>query len=407
MAAGSRPREDGRHDQFVLAPLPEIGRTFLWLGLTSFGGPIAHLGYFHAELIRRRAWISDESYAQILALAQFLPGPASSQTAFALGWQRGGLAGALVASLAFTLPSAVAMMLLALLLGTGPTEGGVLLGGIIAGLKITAVAIVAHALLGMVRSLAPDGSRAGIAAAGLALVALAPPEAGAQVLAIATGAVAGLVWRVASMGNGPAHAPLRGPSRRAGAVCLAVFAALLAALPMVAPLAFGLRIAEIFYRAGALVFGGGHVVLPLLQTGTAELLSQDSFLAGYAAAQAMPGPLFTFAAWLGQVAAGPVGAGIALVAIFLPGFLLMAGALPFWSALSRLQAARHAMAGANAAVVGILGHALYDPVFLAGVRDDADLALAVGLFLMLDPWRRPAWQVVMAGGTGGAILTLI
>lgn len=388
-------------------PLPEIGRTFLWLGLTSFGGPIAHLGYFHAELIRRRAWISDESYAQILALAQFLPGPASSQTAFALGWQRGGLAGALVASLAFTLPSAVAMMLLALLLGTGPTEGGVLLGGIIAGLKITAVAIVAHALLGMVRSLAPDGSRAGIAAAGLALVALAPPEAGAQVLAIATGAVAGLVWRVASMGNGPAHAPLRGPSRRAGAVCLAVFAALLAALPMVAPLAFGLRIAEIFYRAGALVFGGGHVVLPLLQTGTAELLSQDSFLAGYAAAQAMPGPLFTFAAWLGQVAAGPVGAGIALVAIFLPGFLLMAGALPFWSALSRLQAARHAMAGANAAVVGILGHALYDPVFLAGVRDDADLALAVGLFLMLGPWPRPAWQVVMAGGTGGAILTLI
>lgn len=388
------------------SPLPEIASAFLRLGLTSFGGPIAHLGYYRAELIQRRRWISDDAYAEILALSQFLPGPASSQTAFALGWQRGGFAGAMTAVLAFTLPSAVAMILLAALVGAAPPQTG-LAGGLIAGLKITAVAVVAHAVLGMARNLAPEGPRAGIALAALALIALTPAGSLAQIAAILLGTGLGLALRVAPPSSEIATPPLRALSRRRGAACLMVFALLLIGLPLIAGSGALAQIADVFYRAGALVFGGGHVVLPLLQSGTGAMVQESSFLAGYGAAQAMPGPIFTFAGWLGQVAAGIPGALVGLVAIFLPGFLLMAGAMPFWAALSKLPLARHAMAGANAAVVGILGHALYDPVFTGGIRDDADLALAVALFLMLALWRRPAWQVVIAGALGGMALALI
>lgn len=388
------------------SPLPEIASAFLRLGLTSFGGPIAHLGYYRAELIQRRRWISDDAYAEILALSQFLPGPASSQTAFALGWQRGGFAGAVTAVLAFTLPSAILMILLAALAGAAPPQAG-LAGGLIAGLKITAVAVVAHAVLGMARSLAPEGPRAGIALAALALIALMPVGPLAQIAAILLGAGLGFALRVAPPSGDIATPPLRALSRRAGASCLLAFLLLLICLPLIAGSGVLAKIADVFYRAGALVFGGGHVVLPLLQSGTGDMVPQGSFLAGYGAAQAMPGPVFTFAGWLGQVAAGLPGALVGLVAIFLPGFLLMAGAMPFWAALSRLNPARHAMAGANAAVVGILGHALYDPVFTGGVRGDADLALAVALFLMLALWRRPAWQVVIAGALGGMALALI
>lgn len=388
------------------SPLPEIASAFLRLGLTSFGGPIAHLGYYRAELIQRRRWISDDAYAEILALSQFLPGPASSQTAFALGWQRGGFAGAMTAVFAFTLPSAVAMILLAALVGAAPPQTG-LAGGLIAGLKITAVAVVAHAVLGMARNLAPEGPRAGIALAVLALIALTPAGSLAQIAAILLGAGLGLALRVAPPSGEIATPPLRALSRRRGAACLMVFALLLIGLPLIAASGALAQIADVFYRAGALVFGGGHVVLPLLQSGTGGMVPESSFLAGYGAAQAMPGPIFTFAGWLGQVAAGIPGALVGLVAIFLPGFLLMAGAMPFWAALSKLPLARHAMAGANAAVVGILGHALYDPVFTGGIRDDADLALAVALFLMLALWRRPAWQVVIAGALGGMALALI
>lgn len=387
-------------------PLSRITTTFLRLGLTSFGGPIAHLGYFREELVRRRHWVDDQTFASILALSQFLPGPASSQTAFALGFQRAGTSGALLATLAFTLPSALAMMILAVMAGTAPPQAG-LAGGLISGLKITAVAVVAHAVLGMARSLAPDGPRAGIAWAGLALVALAPPGPAAQIGTILAGALAGLVLRVGSVTTASDVTAMRAPSRKAGVACLAVFVLLLIGLPLIAGMGPLARIAAEFYRAGALVFGGGHVVLPLLQAATAGLVSEDSFLAGYGAAQAMPGPLFTFAGWLGQVAAGLPGALVGLVAIFLPGFLLMAGTMPFWAALSRLAPARHAMAGANAAVVGILGHALYNPVFVTGIRDDADLALAAALFLMLTVWARPAWQAVMAGMLGGVALSLI
>ncbi len=384
--------------------LLEIVSAFLRLGVTSFGGPIAHLGYFRSELIQRRRWISDDSYAEILALSQFLPGPASSQVAFALGWQRGGFAGALLATLAFTLPSALTMILLAALAGSTPPETG-LAGGLVAGLKITAVAVVAHAVLGMARSLAPTGARAGIALAALAIIALLPAEAVVQVAAILLGAGLGFAFRVAPPLREMATPPLRALTRKGGAYCLAAFAVLLIGLPLLAAIGWPVKLADIFYRAGALVFGGGHVVLPLLQNGTQGLVSDASFLAGYGAAQAMPGPLFTFAGWLGQVTGGLPGALIALAAIFLPGFLLMAGAMPFWAVLSRIGNARHAMAGANAAVVGILGHALYDPVFTSGIRGNVDLALAVTLFLMLGLWSRPAWQVVIAGALGGVALS--
>lgn len=384
--------------------ISEIAAVFLRLGLTSFGGPVAHLGYFRDELVARRGWISDAAFAQIVALGQFLPGPASSQAGFAIGWQRGGFAGAMVATLCFTLPSAVAMVLLAAMVGTAPPTGGIA-GGVIQGLKITAVAVVAHAVWGMARSLTPDLPRAAIALAALALLLVLPAGAVLQVGVIAAGALAGLALRCGPAAT--AGAALRGPARGVAIACLLAFAALLILLPLLAGLGLGWRLADVFYRAGALVFGGGHVVLPLLDQGTRGLVPEASFLAGYGAAQAMPGPLFTFAAWLGQVAAGLPGALIALVAVFLPGFLLMAGALPFWSALAAQPKARHLMAGANAAVVGILAHALYDPVITGGIRGPGDAVLAAGLFLLLVRWKVSALKVVAAGAAGGAVLALV
>lgn len=386
--------------------LPEITRAFLGLGLTSFGGPVAHLGYFHEELVRRRGWVTDATYAEIVALAQLLPGPASSQVAFAMGWQRGGAIGALLASLAFTLPSAVAMLFLALVIGGSADPGGVL-AGVIGGLKITAVAIVAHAVLGMARSLTPDLPRAAIAIATFALMAVALAPALAQPAAILTGGLAGLLFLRSDQGA-IGHATPRGPSRRIAGLCLAIFAILLIGLPIVALHGSLPAIADVFYRAGALVFGGGHVVLPLLQAGTVGtgMVPQDSFIAAYGAAQAMPGPLFTLAAWLGQVAGGFSGAIVALVAIFLPGLLLMAGALPFAARLSASRPTRRAIAGANAAVVGILGHALYDPVMTEAIGAAGDLLLALGLFVVLQLSLRPAWQVVAIGAMGGVVLGL-
>lgn len=384
--------------------LPEITRAFLGLGLTSFGGPVAHLGYFHEDLVRRRGWVTDATYAEIVALAQLLPGPASSQVAFAMGWQRGGAIGALLASLAFTLPSAVAMLFLALVIGGSADPGGVL-AGVIDGLKITAVAIVAHAVLGMARSLTPDLPRATIAIAAFALMAVAPAPALAQPAAILTGGLAGLLFLRPDQGAS-GHAMPRGPSRRIAGICLAIFAILLIGLPIAALHGSLPAIADVFYRAGALVFGGGHVVLPLLQAGTVGtgMVPQDSFIAAYGAAQAMPGPLFTLAAWLGQVAGGFSGAIVALVAIFLPGLLLMAGALPFAARLSASRPTRRAIAGANAAVVGILGQALYDPVMTGAIGGAGDLLLALGLFVVLQLSLRPAWQVVVIGALGGVAL---
>lgn len=389
------------------AHVGEVCLAFLKLGLTSFGGPIAHLGYFRDELVLRRKWIDEDGYADLVALCQFLPGPASSQVGFALGLLRAGPLGALVAWAAFTLPSALLLVLFASGAGavTGPVGTGVLHG-----LKIVAVAIVAQAVWGMARSLAPDRERAGIALLAVVAVTFVAGAVG-QIGAIVIGGLAG-TWLCRSVPAVRPATPRFPVSRRVGAVSLALFALLLVALPILAgSLALqGVVVFDAFYRAGALVFGGGHVVLPLLQAGVVQpgWVSSDAFLAGYGAAQAVPGPLFTFAAYLGAVMGpephGAEGAALALIALFLPGFLILVGALPFWEALRSRSAVQAAMRGANAAVVGLLGAALYSPVWTSAIRDPRDFALALTGFILLAVWKAPPWAVVVLSAAGGAAL---
>lgn len=352
--------------------------------------------------MQRRRWLSEQSYADLVALCQFLPGPASSQLGFALGMMRAGWLGALAAFIAFTLPSALILIVFAR--GAGAISGPVGLGAL-HGLKLVAVAIVAQAVWGMARSLCPDRLRAGIAVLAVALLGVLP-AAVAMIAAIALGAGLGVLG-----GRGvpaPASGHLALPvTRGQAALALAVFAGLLLGLPLLAGLAPGLDVFGRFFRAGALVFGGGHVVLPLLQAEVVApgWVSPNQFLAGYGAAQAVPGPLFALAAYLGAVLQpgpnGLAGAGIALLALFLPGFLLLIGALPFWDRLRARAGAQAAMRGANAAVVGILGAALYTPVFTGAVADLGDLALALACFVALVLWRAPPWLVVLAGAAGG------
>ena len=386
------------------ASAAEVFRVFLKLGLTSFGGPIAHLGYFRDELVTRRKWLSESAYADLVALCQFLPGPASSQVGFALGLTRAGWLGAFAAFLAFTLPSA--LILLALAMTATRLESPLALG-VLHGLKIVAVAIVAQAVWGMARNLCPDKERATIAVAAVLLLAWAPGAIG-MMGAILLGAIAGLVLSKGQVTTG-AHLPVP-VSRKAGLTAFALFAVLLIGLPLLAGQAQGWALADSFYRAGSLVFGGGHVVLPLLQaeTVTPGWVSDDAFLAGYGAAQAVPGPLFTFAAWLGAVMGpapnGVAGAAIALVSLFLPGFLILIGALPFWYRLRRTTWAQSAMQGANAAVVGILGAALYSPVFTSAIGGMPDFALALVCFVALMAWKAPPWVVVLLAAGGGAAL---
>lgn len=385
----------------------EVFRAFLKLGLTSFGGPIAHLGYFRDELVTRRKWLSESAYADLVALCQFLPGPASSQVGFALGLTRAGWLGAFAAFLAFTLPSA--MILLALALTATRLQGPLALG-VLHGLKIVAVAIVAQAVWGMAKNLCPDKERATIAVVAVLLLAWAPGVIGTMA-AILLGALAGLALGKGQVTIGE-HLPVP-VSRKAGLTAFALFAVLLIGLPILAGQAQGWALADSFYRAGSLVFGGGHVVLPLLQAETVApgWVSDDAFLAGYGVAQAVPGPLFTFAAWLGAVMGpapnGVAGAMIALVAVFLPGFLILIGALPFWDQLRRTTWAQSAMQGANAAVVGILGAALYSPVFTSAIGGMPDFALALICFVALMAWKAPPWVVVLLAAVGGAALSLM
>ena len=385
----------------------EVFRAFLKLGLTSFGGPIAHLGYFRDELVTRRKWLSESAYADLVALCQFLPGPASSQVGFALGLTRAGWLGAFAAFLAFTLPSA--MILLALAMTATRLEGPLALG-VLHGLKIVAVAIVAQAVWGMAKNLCPDKERATIAVVAVLLLAWAPGVSG-MMAAILLGALAGLALGKGQVTIGE-HLPVP-VSRKAGLTAFALFAVLLIGLPILAGQAQGWALADSFYRAGSLVFGGGHVVLPLLQAETVApgWVSDDAFLAGYGVAQAVPGPLFTFAAWLGAVMGpapnGVAGAMIALVAVFLPGFLILIGALPFWDQLRRTTWAQSAMQGANAAVVGILGAALYSPVFTSAIGGMPDFALALICFVALMAWKAPPWVVVLLAAVGGAALSLM
>lgn len=384
----------------------EVFRAFLGLGLTCFGGPVAHIGYFREAFVVRRKWLSEEAYADLVALCQFLPGPASSQVGMAIGLQRAGYGGLAAAWVAFTLPSALLLVAFAHGAAALGEAGG---SGWIDGLKAAAAAVVAHAVLGMARSLTPDRERATIAAAGMILAMLVPTALG-QVLVIAAGAVAGLAWLSPALaGSAARHAGPVPIGRKAGALFLGVFALLLVALPLLAAATAdpALRMADGFYRAGSLVFGGGHVVLPLLQAELVEtgLVGRDAFLAGYGAAQAVPGPLFTFAAYLGAVfqvqPSGLAGAAIALLAIFLPSALLVLGALPFWDRLRHAPRARRALLGVNAAVVGLLAAALYDPVFTQGVTSPGAMAIAAASFVALAAWSAPAWLVVVAAGAAG------
>lgn len=374
----------------------EVLAAFLKLGLTSFGGPIAHIGYFRREFVERRNWVDDGQFAQLLALSQFLPGPASSQLGFCLGLLRAGWAGALAAFVAFTLPSAVLLFAFAALLPYAADGAG---ESAIHGLKLVAVAVVAQGVLGMARQLCPDAPRATIAAVSLALV-LASAQAWMQIVVVVLGGLAGLALRRDVQAVTGSFRPPYGI--RFGWTLIAVFMLLLFGLPLAAHGGEGLvAVVEAFYRAGALVFGGGHVVLPLLRESVVApgWISDDVFLAGYGAAQAVPGPMFTFAAYLGARLPGSegglLGATVALLAIFLPGFLLVAGSLPLWRSIASRAVAVRAVAGVNAAVVGLLGAALYDPVWTSAVEGPLDVAIAVVAFTLLVAWRASALVVVL------------
>ncbi len=385
--------------------IAEVFAIFLRLGCTSFGGPIAHLGYYRAEFVERRRWLDERAYADLVGLAQFLPGPASSQTGFAIGLRRAGYLGGLAAWTGFTLPSAVLLVLFAY--GAAPLAATAAGAGLLHGLKLVAVAIVAQAVWGMARTLAPDRPRASIAAAAV-LVVVAAPVAIGQIAAIVLGAIAGLAL-CRDLGSAMVPEALAMPvSRRVGAACLALFAGLLVLPPLLRPLVPGVAFFDAFYRSGALVFGGGHVVLPLLREAVVApgWVSDNAFLAGYGATQAVPGPVFTFAAYLGAIMHGVPGATLALVAIFLPGLLLMTGTLPFWDALRMRPAAQAAMRGINAAVVGVLGAALYDPIWTTTVMSPADFALALVGFVLLTVWRTPPLLVVGLGALAGIGLAL-
>jgi chromate transporter len=383
--------------------------VFLRLGLTSFGGPVAHLGYFRTEFVERRRWLSDRAYADLVALCQFLPGPASSQVGMAIGLQRAGVLGMAAAWAGFTLPSAV--LLLAFAFGVSAL-GDLSQAGWVLGLKAAAVAVVAHAVLGMAKSLTPDARRATIAVAVMASVVLVPGSL-TMLGALFMAGILGLLF--CRPQHDPAESGDTFPVRIRPAVAgisLAVFGLLLGGLPILTMLTGNATVGlfDIFYRTGSLVFGGGHVVLPLLEAEMVQtgLVESGTFLAGYGAAQAVPGPLFTFAAFLGAVTTsgpgGMAGASIALIAIFLPSALLVLGVLPFWERLRRIVGVRRALMGVNAGVVGLLAAALYDPVFVEGVTGAASFLVAVLSFVALASWKAPAWAVVFAAAGLGIVL---
>jgi chromate transporter len=404
-----RPEASGAAVNSAAAPgsVAEVLAVFLRLGLTSFGGPIAHLGYFHDEIVVRRKWLDEKTYVDLVALSQFLPGPASSKVGIAIGLSRAGYAGALAAWSGFTLPSAIALVLFGYGIGS---LGDALGSGWLHGLKVAAVAVVANAVLTMMRTLAPDRERATLAVAAAVLVTALPTSFG-QIGAIVLGGVIGLVlFRGAPAAD---HADLPHPvSRTAGIAALILFFAILIGLPFVvaAVPSHALQLFDAFYRAGSLVFGGGHVVLPLLQASLVPpgWVTNDAFLAGYGATQAVPGPLFTFSAYLGTVMSPPpngwAGAILCLVAMFLPAFLLIIGPLPFWNDLRRRPWAQAALRGVNAAVVGLLLAALYNPVWTSGIANAADFALGAAAFLLLFMWQTPPWLVVVFCALGGAAL---
>jgi len=392
--------------QSTFTSLLEILIVSTRLGFTSFGGPIAHLGYFHEEYIRRRKWMDEKSYADLVALCQFLPGPASSQVGIGIGVMRAGILGGIVSFLGFTLPSVIALIIFALLLNSfGFTDAGW-----IHGLKIVAVVVVAHAILGMAKNLTPDVKRKTIALFAIVVTLLwqtAFTQVGVILLA---GFVGFFIYRHHTFDDSSEN--MKFPiSHRLAVICLTLFFGLLIALPFLreATNLSWVAMFDSFYRAGSLVFGGGHVVLPLLEREFVPTgwLSEEQFLAGYGAAQAVPGPLFTFAAYIGAVINGWQGGLLATVAIFLPAFLLILGTLPFWNTLRRNPKIKGALMGVNAAVVGILIAALYHPIWTSSILSAIDFAFAAVLFSMLVFWKLPPWVIVLTGAIGGFLLTFI
>jgi chromate transporter len=378
--------------------------AFLKLGLTSFGGPIAHLGYFREEFVVRKKWLDDRVYADLVALCQFTPGPASSKVGIGIGLAKAGLPGAFAAWLAFTAPSALMLLLFAYGIETFARDLGV---GWLHGLKVVAVAVVAQAVWGMARNLCPDAPRFTLAVAA-AIIAMVWPTSVGQVAAIAAGGIVGCT--LLKLKPDETHVDMRiSLNKRAGALRRELYFVLLVGLPTAAALypSQPLALFDSFYRAGSLVFGGGHVVLPLLQSEVVPpgWVSNDAFLAGYGAAQAVPGPLFTFSAYLGAVMGpepnGWQGALLCLAAIFLPSFLLVIGVLPFWDDLRRFQAVRAALAGVNAAVVGLLLAALYNPVWTSAIKGPADFGLGLAAFALLVFWKLPPWLVVVLSAVCG------
>ena len=383
-------------------PVLEVFLAFLKLGLTSFGGPAAHMSFFRLEFVERRRWFNDDQFAQLLAVCQFLPGPASSQLGFSLGLLRAGLPGALAAFIAFTTPSVIVLLTFASLLPLLTSGVG---EATIQGLKLLALAVVAHGTIGMAHQLCPDWQRRSLALlATVATLGLSHPAL--PIMVVATGAIAGLLCcrHLPALSSSVLNIPY---SARSGWSLLALFALLLITLPMFAKNEAGYgAVANAFYQAGALVFGGGHVVLPFLKSSLVNpgWISSDQFLAGYGVAQLIPGPIFTFAAYLGSILPAPsgggLGAAIALSSIFLPGFLLIAGALPLWGQLSKAPAAARGIAGVNAAVVGLLAAALYDPLFTNSVSSVADLLIAGGALLLLTALRLSIlWAMLWCIGT--------
>ncbi|MCM3717557.1 chromate transporter [Fictibacillus phosphorivorans] len=385
--------------------LLEILLISIRLGLTSFGGPIAHLGYFHEEYVRKRKWLDEKSYADLVALCQFLPGPASSQVGIGIGVIRGGVLGGIISFIGFTLPSVVALILFALLLeGLDVSDLSW-----IHGLKIVAVVVVAHAILGMAEKLTPDLKRKTIALFALAVTLLWQTAFSQVGVILIAGIIGFLLYRHQTENQDTEfNFPI---SRTFAMICLILFFGLLMILPVFREATSNSWIAffDSFYRSGSLVFGGGHVVLPLLEREfvPSEWISEETFLAGYGAAQAVPGPLFTFAAYLGAVMNGWQGGLLATFAIFLPAFLLILGTLPFWNRLRRNPKIKGALLGVNAAVVGILISAFYKPIWTSTILKPIDFTFAAVLFSMLVYWKLPPWIIVVTGATGGWLMSFL
>lgn len=403
-------QKDGSEEAEGRISLAVIFLVFLRLGCTSFGGPVAHLGYFRDEFVRRKNWIEERAYADLVALCQFLPGPASSQVGIGIGLSKGGLSGALAAWLGFTMPSALALIAF----GYGVvTFQDVVDSGALHGLKVVAVAVVAQAVWGMARNLCPDAKRASLAVIAACAV-LAAPTPLMQVGVIVFGGLAGLVLLHAETTEEHVSLGIR-VSHRTAVASLVLFFTGLIGLPILATAypSQTLALVESFYSSGSLVFGGGHVVLPLLQSEVVPpgWISNDTFLAGYGAAQAVPGPLFTFAAYLGAVLEpvphGLAGGLICLVAIFVPSFLLVVGTLPFWDSLRRARAMQSALLGINAAVVGLLLAALYNPVWTSAILSPSDFGLAICAFILLVFWKLPPWLVVVVAALAGWLLAVL